>query len=925
MESSVYRILCSLAADQVKTKAMPIYLYNYLKLGLLFSLLCFAIYQSAGQDSQESPEKRIYTTAMVTDVPPVIDGLLDDEAWDLVEWGGGFIGHRPNYMSTPSEQTQFKILYDAKFLYVGIRAFDHDHDKIVKRMSRRDGFEGDWVEINIDSYFDKRTAFSFTASVSGVKGDEYATNNGNNWDSTWDPIWYLKTSVDEEGWIAEFKIPLSQLRFADLPEHTWGLQVQRRIFRREERSTWQPVSPQAPGWVHLFGELKGIKGIRPQKQLEIQPYVVGQLDKFPEEEGDPYRDSGTAWDGNLGVDAKVGITSDITLDMTVNPDFGQVEADPSVVNLTALEQFFPEQRPFFLEGNNLFSFRTSGGPNNLFYSRRIGAPAHGSVTDDDVSYTGRVPNTRILSAAKVTGKNSKGFSWGLLGSLTGQVKVEVTDSLGRERKEKIEPYSMYTSGRFQQDYKEGQTVVGGMFNHMQRWGNTGNELELLHNNAQSAGVDLVHNIFDRKYRFTLQFSGSRVEGSEEAIENTQRSFVRNFQRPDNDYRDVDTTLTTLTGTSSRFQFGKRSGDWVWELGVNHRSPGLELNDQGFLSSTDNINPWFWTQYRILKETKIFRSQRYNFNYEQAYDFGGTRTYTGFGTDVFVEFKNLWSAFVWTWTETMAISNTDLRGGPAFRNPGGIDWGFGINTNRQNKVWAYFRPAFGYGQDGAYQFVRWRFGVGWRPTDAMLVRIDPNIRFSHNDVQYVQTLDINDQSLYILGRVEQATYNLSIRANYNLTPNLTLEFWGQPFIAVGEYSEFKEVTESTNSEYNNRFRHMGNEVRRPTDAEIQDYVDRSDDFSSIDDFPELAYGVFKTNGTQMDTYFDDPDFNIVNFRSNLVLRWEYIPGSTLFVVWSSNSSIYDQDEENNFSSMTNKLWDMDASSSFLIKYTYRFIL
>ena len=894
-------------------------------------LFLFSFFFSPGidlayaQEQEESNSKKIYTTSWVQGEVPVIDGVLDDESWSHVEWGGDYVQREPNFMEAPTEQTQFKILYDEKFLYVGIRAFDRDPEGIVKRMSRRDGFEGDWVEINIDSYFDKRTAFSFTASVSGVKGDEYVTNNGNNWDSTWDPIWYLATSIDDQGWIAEFKIPLSQLRFADLPEHVWGIQLTRRYFRTAEMSNWNPVSPNAPGWVHLFGELHGIKGIKPQKQLEIQPYVVGQMDKFPKEEGDPYRDTGTTLDANLGVDAKIGITSDITLDLTVNPDFGQVEADPSVVNLTAFEQFFRERRPFFLEGNNLFSFRTSGGPNNLFYSRRIGAPAHGYVEAEDVEYMDRVPSTRILSAAKLTGKNSKGFSWGVLGSVTGQVKVDVTDTLGVEREEKIEPYSVYTSGRFQQDLKEGQTVFGAMFNHMHRIGNEGNGLEYLHDNAQSAGIDMVHNILDRKYGFTFQFSGSRVEGSEEALINTQESYVRTFQRPDNDYRSVDTTMTTLTGSSSRFQFGKKSGNWVWEIGGNHRSPGLEINDMGFLVNTDNINPWFWTQYRVLKEKRIFRSQRYNVHHEQGFDFGGTRTYSGFGMNTFLEFKNLWSLAVFNWNETLTISNADLRGGPSFRNPGGVEWGFRIRTNTQKKIAGYIRPRWNYGQDKAYEETNLAFGAVFRPMDALLLSFDPRVSVSRNDVQYVNTLDINGDPLYLLGRVEQQTYSMSIRANYNVTPNLTLEFWGQPFLAVGEYSDFKEVTESTSENYFDRFRMMGDDVRQPTHTEIQDYIDRTGDFDSVDDFPELAYGVFKSSNSRMDTYFDDPDFNIVNFRSNLVLRWEYIPGSTLFVVWSSNSASFDQESNNGFRDMTQKLWDLETSNTFLIKYTYRFIL
>ncbi len=298
-------------------------------------------------------------------------------------WGGGGFRQRfPDAGAPASVQTYFKVLYDAKNLYILFKNLDPEPDKIVSRMSRRDGFEGDFVEVNIDSYADKRTAFSFTASVSGVKGDEYVSNNGENWDPSWEPIWYLKTSINSEGWIAEVRIPLSQLRFADKPEHVWGFQVTRNFFRNQEQSNWQFIPPTASGMVHRFPELHGVRGIRPQKQLEIQPYVVAKTETFQKEEGNPFA-TGKSSSVDFGLDAKIGITSDITLDLTVNPDFGQVEADPSRVNLTAFELFFQERRPFFIEGNNTLNFPISDyNSNNLFYSRRIGRVPHGEVEAD---------------------------------------------------------------------------------------------------------------------------------------------------------------------------------------------------------------------------------------------------------------------------------------------------------------------------------------------------------------------------------------------------------------------------------------------------------------------------------------------------------------------------------------------------------------
>ncbi|MFY0600034.1 MAG: carbohydrate binding family 9 domain-containing protein [Cyclobacteriaceae bacterium] len=848
---------------------------------------------------QAQEEKKSYTTGKA-ESEIVIDGKLDDDAWGQVEWGGDFVGHQPEYKVVPSEPTQFKILYDAKYLYVGVRAFDSEPDKIVKRMSRRDGFDGDWVEINIDSYHDQRSAFSFTASVSGVKGDEYISNNGDNWDSTWDPIWYLKTSVDDKGWIAEFKIPLSQLRFANKEIHTWGIQFTRRFFRKEERSTWQPVNPTAPGWVHLFGELNGIKGVKPQKQLEIQPYVVGSVATFPKEADNPFKNSGNELNGNVGVDAKIGLTSDITLDLTVNPDFGQVEADPSRVNLSAFRLFFREQRPFFLEGANVLDFPTSGGINNLYYSRRIGGPPKGDPDGDNVDHVDKPNQTRILGAAKITGKNAKGFSWGVLESFTNRELARVVDTVGGRRNEKVEPYTNYVVARAQQDIDGGKTVFGAFFSNVNRMGNDVNGLELLHDNAQSGGFDLDHNFKDRKYGFILRGMFSRVAGSQGAIYETQTASERFFQRSNNHHKNLDSTRTSLVGTVGTFAFGKRSGNWRWSIGSNYRSPNLELNDVGFLVQTDNVNNWLWTQYRVTKPTKLFRAQRYNIYAEQNVDFGGVQTSAGTNIEANWQFHNFWNFGTGTWMEGRSVSNADLRGGPSFLYPKRLSYWYWFRTNDQKKLSFRFNNSFDFGHENFTFGNGISFNIRYRPTDAMSVSLSPDISWQRNNLQYIDQFESGSTSNYLLGRVNQSTYSLSLRMNYNITPNLTLEFWGQPFIAKGEYDEFKWVNKSKSAEYERRF----------------SLINESDIVYNIED---AIYSI------DQEFEFDDPDFNFVEFRSNFVMRWEYVPGSTLFFVWSNNGSYDDQSERNSFARLSSKLTGLEGNNTFLIKYTYRFIL
>lgn len=897
-------------------------LQSMLNKGHLFLFLLSLGFSAFSQNG--GSHKKDYTTAWAEGAVE-IDGKLDDEAWNQVEWGGDFVGHRPEFMVDPSQKTQFKILYDAKFIYVAIRAFDTEPEKIERRMTRRDGFDGDRVSIMFDSYYDKRTAFSFTACASGVKGEEYVSNNGDNWDETWDPIWYLKTSIDNEGWIAEFKIPLSQLRFANKEHHTWGIQVSRNFFRGNEIYTWQPVDPNSPGWVHLFGELNGITGIKPQKQLEIQPYVLASLEKYPKEEGNPFRDTGREYMGNVGLDAKIGITSDITLDLTFNPDFGQVDADPSAVNLSAFQLFFPERRPFFLEGSNLLSFRTSGGPNNLFYSRRIGGRPNGNPSD--VQYIDRPDNTRLIGAAKVTGKNAKGFSWGILESLSNREHADVQYNDGSRGSEVVEPYTNYVVARAQQDIDGGKTVVGAIVTNVRRFDNRGNELELLHDQATSAGIDLDHNFKDRKYGMEFRAMFSRVEGTQEAIYETQTAPERFFQRTDNNHKDADPTRTSLTGSAGTFSFGKRSGNWRWVVGSNYKSPELVLNDAGFLRQTDDVNNWFWSQYRIPKLTKLFRWQNYNFYAEYNNDFGGAITNRGMNFNMNWEFLNYWGFGQGMWIGGSRVSNADLRGGPAIKYPGNINYWYWIGSNSRKKVRVSLNNWFNWGRNDFRKSSGLSLEINMRPSDAMQVTVSPSINWNRNDLQWVANAEVNQQQEYILARVEQETYNLSIRANYNITPNLTIEFWGQPFLAKAQYSQYKRVLNASAENMSDLVQNLDEEFRFPTENEINQYiVDNPDSgYESVEDFPSDAYGLFLNDEASFDDVVHNPDFSSVSLRTNMVLRWEYIPGSTLFLVWSKNQRSGSSDGSRGFSDMFSTLGDLEGTNTFLIKYTYRFIL
>jgi hypothetical protein len=866
--------------------------------------------------AQTDSTKR-YTTALVQGTPPVIDGLLNDDAWSQVEWAGGdFRQVNPDKGKPASVQTKFKILYDAKNLYAIFRCYDPEPKKIVRRMSRRDGFDGDWVEINIDSYYDKRTAFSFTSSVSGVKGDEYISNNGDDWDKGYEPIWFLKTSIDTEGWIAEIRIPLSQLRFADKPELTWGIQVQRLFFRNQERSQWQYIPPDAGGYVHLMGEMNGIKGIKPQKQLEIQPYIVGKTETFEKEPGNPFA-TGKSSALDVGLDAKIGITSDITLDLTVNPDFGQVEADPSQVNLTAFELYFQERRPFFTEGNNTLNFPVSFSDNNLFYSRRIGrspqTPANPDSNGDDGVDEYIKPNNRttILGAAKLTGKNKKGFSWALMESVTSR-EYGVIDSLGFRRKQITEPLTNYFVMRAQQDINKGNTVVGGMFTATNRkLDNT--RLEWLHKAAYTGGVDILHHWKKRMYYFSVKGIVSHVQGSPEAISNTQLSSERFFQRPDNDHTEYNPTRKSLTGTAGQFVIGKKSGNIVSDLGVTWQSPELELNDVGFLPQTDNISQFFWLQYRQLQPKGITRSRRFNINEWREYDFGWRKLNEGYNVNAHAEFKNFWRSGGGVTYRVMSASNGDLRGGPTLHYPGAFYYWAYVMTDQRKKLSAQFFPEIGMGRNKYSRSYYYEFSLTYRPINALNISLAPSYSINKNEMQYVTTADASGQPQYVVGRIDQTTIRLVIRATYMVTPNLSIQYYGQPFGTAGKYSKFKAITNPKASEYKGRYAPIS-----ATQSLAWNSIGASDSPSIVSDL----YSVDANNDLVTDYSFGKPDFNFGQFRSNMVMRWEYIPGSTFFLVWTRerNGAFYDNHPDHKDYSFE---FDQKGHNIFLLKFTYRF--
>ncbi len=853
------------------------------------------------QETEDKISKRIYTTQSIGSAKtPEIDGLIDEDVWDLVEWDNDFIERSPDENTPPTQQTKFKILYDDENLYFAVRAIDTEPGKIEKRLSRRDGFEGDYIEIHIDSYHDLRTAFSFTVTAAGVKGDLVISDNGDNFDESWNPIWYTKANIDEEGWTAELKIPFSQLRFGKSKEQIWGMQVMRRLFREEERSLWQRIPQDAPGWVSEFGELRGLKNLKPQKQIEIQPFLLAQYDTYPKEGNNPFRD-GDDFSFNGGVDGKIGITNDLTLDFTINPDFGQVEADPAAISLDGFQIFFEEQRPFFIENKNIFDYRFADNQDNVFYSRRIGRQPQGYPGLSDNEFTDLPNNTTILGAAKFSGKTKSGWSIGILESVTAKeyAKIELN---GEKREELVEPLTNYFVGRLQKDFNKKNTFIGGIFTATNR--KIEGNLDFLREKAYTGGIDFKHQWQARKYYAEGNMIVSNVQGSKEAITQTQESLTHLFQRVDAKHVSVDPNRTSLTGTGGKLEAGKNgSGNWSYNGGLTWRSPELELNDIGFLRQADEINQFTNIHYQTLKPFGIFRKIDVRLNQYTGYDFDKNFNRLQFRLNSGMEFKNNWGADIGLIGRPRAYSNTALRGGPRFRySEEFVNWLF-VGSDSRKKFRFVIGSVISKSKQDHESFFRLETRFSYQPTNALNFSVNPELSINKNKTQYVAEKDYYGDPRYVTGEIDNQTFSTSFRINYTINPDLSIQFYAEPFVSIGNYTNFNHITNPVADDLYDRF-----DLYDENQIKINDGT----------------YEVDENRDGSIDYSFDDPDFAFVQYRSNLVVRWEYIPGSEIYLVWSQGTTGYGDPNDRLWENIDNEIIQQKPENTYLIKVTYRYI-
>ena len=859
-----------------------------------FLLNCFVF---AG-DPPFTGETRIYNTVHISSGKPKIDGVLDDACWLEGEWTGNYRQNMPAEGAPPSQKTEFKILYDDENIYVAILAYDNEPDKIDRQMTRRDERLGDIVGINFDSYFDHRTGFEFNLTAAGCKIDLILTNDG--FDTNWNPVWDGKVGLMDSGWIAEMQIPLSQLRYGKQKEQVWGLHAWRWINRNRESDHWNLIPRDNAGLLYYFGELHGLNNLPKIRRMEFMPYTLGKMEVYPKTEGDPYKD-GFDPSAAIGLDGKFGLGSNFTVDYTINPDFGQVEADPSELNLTAFETYYEEKRPFFIEGRNIFEY--SFDDNQLFYSRRIGHIPMYRYEPDSGEYAKQPEYTSILGALKLTGKTSKGLSVGVVESLTSREYTEISSPEG-ERKMEAEPLTNYFVGRVQKDINKSNTMIGGMVTSTLR-DIDHNYLDHINKSALTGGVDFRHYLMNKTFYIDFKALISQVQGSTTAITSLQKESSRYYQRPDAPHLKVDTTATQLTGYGGILEFVKgANGKWRYGVGTHWRSPGMELNDLGFQNKADEI--WEGQMVGYVENTPkgFFRTYEITLSEINFWNFGGEYLYSALELEGTSLFTNKWGLNIDLNRQGKTLNTSLLRGGPGVYQHGYTEQEYEISSDESRKVFLAIQYENSFSDDRISHHNEIALDLNWKATTSMVLSSELIFNKSIDDLQYIEDDNIAATGNYVMGRLTRKTDMITFRFSYALTPEFTIQYYGSPYISMGEYEAFKTLADP-NTEDPDKVFHTFNESEIQYDENTRKYLV----FDGTN--PEPLYS------------FDNPDFNFREFRSNLVARWEYRPGSVIYLVWTHNRTSDENITNDNIGYNFSGLFNEPARNVFLIKFSYWF--
>jgi hypothetical protein len=811
---------------------------------------------------------------------PVIDGREDDAVWQHAQLIDSFRQSAPSEDKAPSFRTTAKVAYDDRYLYVFVRAYDPHPDSIIALLSRRDVHtQSERLKVIIDSYHDRRTGYEFAVNPLGVRRDTFTFNDEIE-DDSWDGVWDVATRVDSAGWTAEFRIPFNQLRFAPQGDLTMGFGISRDIARLNERDSWPMYRKSKPGIASQLGELSGLRGLGTPRHLEILPYVVTK--------NVTYASVATATDTGFarrqefaaGADIKYGVTSNLTLDATVNPDFGQVESDPATLNLSNFETYYGERRPFFVEGTGIFRFdincpmMTCSG---LFYSRRIGRQPQ--LTD---AVPGSATTTEIIGAAKLTGRLSGGLNMGFLeAATTPEYNHDGSTS---------EPRTNYLATRLIQENRDGTSAVGLMATAVNRSLDTWTA-PYLRSDAYTGGVDYRYRTADRKYELKAYVAGSYVAGSDSAMDYTQLSSTHNYQRPGSGLV-YDSTRTSLTGDAEKVEFSKIGGGaFRYYTGISRVSPGFEINDMGYLqvAGKQAISNWFWVEYHeprsFYRSLFAYFSQLAGWTTEGlsiAYMNAATMR---LGADV--ELKNSWMVHLGVTGDNLMDNYDDrkARGGPALFHHPVLDWEGSIAGDPR---WhAVPSLAFsGYSASNGHSH-----GYGLDPqvlftfSSSLAVTLGLHYDLGVNYAQWFNNYyPLTDSAVYTFATLHQNTASATIRFDATFTPKISLQFYAQPYISDGQYTNWRYLAEPRSKDFATQF---------------QPY-------------------------TMADSAASDHNFTYQQLNVNTVFRWEYRRGSSLYVVWTHGRSAEPAGQQyTGFTPGTdvNAMFSAHPMNTFLIKISY----
>lgn len=812
--------------------------------------------------------------ALRADSPPVIDGRDDDQAWKSAPVINQFQQWRPNEGKPARFKTEAKIAYDAANMYVFVRAFDPHPDSIKKLLERRDTFtSSDMIWVFVDSYHDKRTGYEFGVNAAGVKMDQAIYDDGNE-DGAWDAVWDVATRIDSLGWTAEFRIPLSQMRYSRDREHTFGIMIDRDVYRYNERYIWPLLRQSKPGFVSQFGALHGMDDLENPRKLEAMPYVVTK-------NASTIRNNAFTQQSNLaaGGDIKYRLAPNVTLDATINPDFGQVESDPSVLNLSAYESFFDERRPFFVAGRGLFRADVNCSAVNcwgesLYYSRRIGrTPELSGVYGDTIP---QQPVT-ILGAGKLLARFPKGTTIGVLDAVT-QRETSPGDTT-------YSPSTNYAVVRATQDFRGGNSGIGTMLTAVNRsldqWSSP-----FLASNAYVGSVDFRHKFFKNNYEITGAFDKSLVHGSKDVISNLQMNGVHLFQRPDADL-PLDLNRTSLGGDAEELGIGKVGGQHLmFQSQYSRRSPGFEVNDLGYLRRADQVSWSTWAGFFDRQSRLFYNRFQLNNNWWMWWTTDGLPLERAYNYNTHITFKNYWGFHQGGTIGQLGKTYDDrqTRGGPAVRQDRYISPWISINGDDRKAIVPYFSANYFESSDKRNWSTNFSPEVDFKVMGRFSSAISMN--WSHNvqDNQfYGQFTDAAEQIHYTIAHLDQNTTSLTARLNYTFTPNLSLQTYLSPFVSKGTYSNVRQLSANPRAD---------------------NYDDR---YTAYND-PSVTS--------------DPGGFNFKALQSNVVMRWEYNPGSTVFLVWNQGRQGFNGVEgDRTFTGDMRDLFRLHPANTFLVKVSY----